>query len=126
MGFARTSEPRNSSSKIRLKGAESGSPAVNSAELFEGVALLPPDTLGRPGGRQRGPNRRLSHFVSGLADNRDQGEWRQRQKLIQNTEKRSEGIQQLDLPESEGAPAQKARVQPPRDYPNSIKFQQVL
>lgn len=107
-----------------MKGAEFGSPVVKSAELFEEVAfLLLPNILGRPGLRQCGPNRRLSHFVAGLADNSDQGEWRQRQKVIQNAEKRSEGVQHFDLPESEGAPAQKARVQPPRDYANSIEFQ---
>src|SRR5258708_7009189 len=100
---------------------------MNLAEFFEGIALLLlPNTLSRPGRRQRGPNRRLSHFVAGLADNRDQGEGRQRQKLIQDTEKRSERIQQLDLPESKGAPAQKACVQPPRNYADSIELQQVL
>src|SRR5260221_2188700 len=127
MGFTKTSDPRKSSSSIRLKGAELCSPTVNRAELSEEDACMPlPNPLGRPGRRQCGPNRRLSHFVSGLADNRDQGEGRQRQELIQNTEKRSESVQNFDLPESEGTPAQKARVQPPRDYANSIEFQQVL
>ena len=82
-----TSEPRKNSSKIRLKGAEFGSPAVKPAELFEEAAfLLLTNTLGRPCRRQSGLNRRLSHFVAGLANDRDQGERRQRQKVIQHTE----------------------------------------
>jgi hypothetical protein len=109
-----------------LKGAEFGTPAIKFAESLEGAGfMLLTNTLSGPDWRQSG-HRRLSHFVPGLAYNRDQGKWRQGQKVIQNTEHRSESVQKLNLPKSEGAPPQKTRVQPPRNHANAIKFQHAL
>jgi len=110
-----------------LKGAESGTPPVKPAEpLGRDDFMLLTNTLSGPDRRQSGPNRRLSHFVAGLAYNRDQGKGRQGQNVIQNTEHRSQGVQQFDLPEAESAPAQKTSVQPPRNYANAIEFQHAL
>src|ERR1700756_2040323 len=114
-------------SKIRLKDFEPGSLCFKSAEpLKGGCFMFFTNTLSGSDRGQRGVNRRLRHFVPGLADHRDQRKRRQRQELIQNPKDWSQGVQQLDLPKPETAPAQKTRVQPPRNHTNAVEFQHVL